>query len=895
MPEAVTDNTQTQNGSTFHLAGYSNLTQIGVGGMATVYSAIQDSFNRKVAIKELLPAYASDPEFAQRFLREAQTVASLSHPHIIPVYDFGQRDGRFYMVMEHMTSGDLAARIKRGLSEDAILTIIGSIASALHFAHEKGFVHRDVKPDNIMFREDGSVVLTDFGIARKQSGENQMTVAGQVLGTPKYMSPEQLQGRELDGRSDIYSLGIMFYEMLCQKVPYDEDDFVALAMLHIQAPIPRLPAQFAKYQNFFERMVAKQPEHRLQSGQEIVKLVQRVRSAKPGAGVAVDSASAAQLRKALQVNEGDLAEESAVKTGSGMRLPREVMIDLQDMDPLLDEGWEAIVNSAFSKLDPAERKYIYGRYIKPKGIIFDAEKKKFFFNGRPSVAVIAEQNLRTPGLQTLAGKLLKTLQVLHTTRDLNIFADMMEGGLSAIDRYNTEENLHIQKEKIALRSAYLDDLVSLVRNAQFDLPDSRRQLTIDSIKTFIIQAYLRHQMQGYRFKTLHLSRLLENENTFLSQMVGREAQIRQCHLVRTPHYLYLVGPVQTVGQDPYSIRRFLQEDTALSGQVIYFNVVALDLQKIDDKTYQDEVMWSVSRIVTLERQLSVAIVDLVKDFEVQQRTVLHPLLLKEISADGTDIEDAIHERLKDYERKLSLLVLGKLPKALLEQAKTRDDFEYLYFNLRNLVIELACDVRDFAAQSTSLWSDKAEEMDFRMMSYLYLLDKRKDSLFVARSTDNSLPPNADPALLMGELNTVVEKSEQEVASLNVKLAEVIREAQKERGAFMRWLDAVTGADKKRITSDDVRAQIASAMRKCMLEIIRLQKRYPLVTVYLEFEGVIDIQVDRRHYALAYGKEGVARLPKLVMIYEDKELFDISAVKQSLVEDLFTNNWRGGTQ
>jgi len=262
----------------FELPGYSDIRQIGAGGMAVVYRATQITFKRQVAVKVLMPAYASDSQFAQRFLREAETVASLSHPHIIPVYDFGQRDGTFYMVMEFLAGGDLMQWIHRGLEEDEILQIISDVASALHFAHEKGYVHRDVKPDNIMFREDNSAVLTDFGIARQQNANNQVTVAGSILGTPKYMSPEQLQGHPVDGRSDIYSLGIMFYEMLTKEVPYQDEEFMVLAMKHLQAPIPKLPIRFSKFQKLFEKMVAKQPENRFQTGLEIVKLIKQYRS-----------------------------------------------------------------------------------------------------------------------------------------------------------------------------------------------------------------------------------------------------------------------------------------------------------------------------------------------------------------------------------------------------------------------------------------------------------------------------------------------------------------------------------------------------------------------------------------------------------------------------------------
>jgi len=151
------------------LPGYSDMRQIGVGGMATVYSATQLSFNRKVAIKVLMPTFTADTEFADRFLREAQIVSSLAHPHIVPVYDFGQRDGTYYIVMEHLAGGDLAKKIRESIPEDAVLQITSDIASALNFAHSKGFIHRDVKPDNVMFREDKSAVLTDFGIARQQN------------------------------------------------------------------------------------------------------------------------------------------------------------------------------------------------------------------------------------------------------------------------------------------------------------------------------------------------------------------------------------------------------------------------------------------------------------------------------------------------------------------------------------------------------------------------------------------------------------------------------------------------------------------------------------------------------------------------------------------------------
>jgi len=251
--------------------------KIGQGGMAEVYLGVQEAFGRKVAIKILTPKTTADEEFAARFLREAKTVAQLSHSNIIPVYDFGSLDGYYYMSMEYLAGGTLNVLLKAGLELEEALRIIEDIASALHFAHSKGIIHRDVKPENIMFREDHSAVLMDFGIAKRKDASDGMTVAGAVMGTPRYMSPEQIGGKELDGRCDIYALGIMFYEMLMKEVPYNSEDYMAVAMMHVRNPIPRLPLRFGRAQHFLERLMAKNVEERFQTGEEVARAARQLR------------------------------------------------------------------------------------------------------------------------------------------------------------------------------------------------------------------------------------------------------------------------------------------------------------------------------------------------------------------------------------------------------------------------------------------------------------------------------------------------------------------------------------------------------------------------------------------------------------------------------------------
>ena len=208
---------------TITVPGYSIARKLGQGGMASVYLATQHSFERDVALKIMSPLLNSDPSFAARFKREARIVAQLSHASIVPVFDVGEHQSCHYLSMEYLSGGDLKQRLLQGEHDLSLaLNVCIALSAALDVAHRKGFVHRDIKPENVLFREDGTPVLTDFGIARALDSGRSMTLAGMLVGTPDYMSPEQVKGLELDGRSDLYSLGIVFFEILTGGVPFKD-------------------------------------------------------------------------------------------------------------------------------------------------------------------------------------------------------------------------------------------------------------------------------------------------------------------------------------------------------------------------------------------------------------------------------------------------------------------------------------------------------------------------------------------------------------------------------------------------------------------------------------------------------------------------------------------------
>ena len=258
------------------IPGYRILRVLGQGGMATVYLAEQESLGRQVALKLLADRYASDPEASERFVREARTAARLVHRHIVGVHDVGSHDGRPYLAMEYLP-GDTVPATRTAPAE--ALQAVREIALALDHAHREGVVHRDIKPENILRRADGSHALAAFGIARTADAAAPMTRVGVTLGTPHYMSPEQLQGKPLDGRADLYSLGVVLYQLLTGALPYQGTDGWSVGVQHISAPIPRLPAELARLQPLVDALMAKDPADRPQTGAEAA---QRIEAAQAG-------------------------------------------------------------------------------------------------------------------------------------------------------------------------------------------------------------------------------------------------------------------------------------------------------------------------------------------------------------------------------------------------------------------------------------------------------------------------------------------------------------------------------------------------------------------------------------------------------------------------------------
>ena len=253
------------------IRGYRFIEKLGATSHSAIYLAERESTGVKLVLKVLqqLPDVADNIGAFDRFLQEYELIAETDHPNIVKIYDLGVSDDHAHIAMEYVSAGDLRRRITAGVTESDAVSYLRQIASALDKIHEVGILHSDLKPGNIMLRSDDSIALIDFGLAKRMRLRMELTDEGEIFGTPYYMSPEQGHGNGVDHRSDIYSLCVIFYEMLTGEKPYRADTAMGIIYLHAQAPIPLLRPRLAKYQSLINMMLAKDPNDRLQSAAEI--------------------------------------------------------------------------------------------------------------------------------------------------------------------------------------------------------------------------------------------------------------------------------------------------------------------------------------------------------------------------------------------------------------------------------------------------------------------------------------------------------------------------------------------------------------------------------------------------------------------------------------------------
>jgi hypothetical protein len=260
------------------IRGHRFVRELAVGGTSAVYLAESERAGEMVVLKVLRDSPTAGDEHTQftRFMQEYELISKVRHPNVVRIFDLGIADDHAYLAMEYFSRGDLRSLIASGLDGSEALSYLAQMAAALEVVHAVGVLHRDLKPGNIMLRADGSVALIDFGLAKHVQVDAEITATGEIFGTPYYMSPEQGHGQQLDERSDLYSLGVIFYEMLMRQKPYVAQSPMAVIYMHANAPIPLLPEDLRQYQQLLNKLLAKDPVHRFSSASALLAKIEEL-------------------------------------------------------------------------------------------------------------------------------------------------------------------------------------------------------------------------------------------------------------------------------------------------------------------------------------------------------------------------------------------------------------------------------------------------------------------------------------------------------------------------------------------------------------------------------------------------------------------------------------------
>jgi hypothetical protein len=260
------------------IRGHRFVRELAIGGTSAVYLAESERAGEMVVLKVLRDSPSAGDEHTQftRFMQEYELISKVRHPNVVRIFDLGIADDHAYLAMEYFPRGDLRSVIASGLDGSEALTYLAQMAAALQVVHAVGVLHRDLKPGNIMLRADDSVALIDFGLAKHVQSDAEITATGEIFGTPYYMSPEQGHGQTLDERSDLYSLGVIFYEMLTRQKPYLAQSPMGVVYMHANAPIPLLPEALRNYQQLINKLLAKDPIHRLASASALLAKIEEL-------------------------------------------------------------------------------------------------------------------------------------------------------------------------------------------------------------------------------------------------------------------------------------------------------------------------------------------------------------------------------------------------------------------------------------------------------------------------------------------------------------------------------------------------------------------------------------------------------------------------------------------
>ena len=563
---------------------------------------------------------------------------------------------------------------------------------------------------------------------------------------------------------------------------------------------------------------------------------------------------------------------------------------LQSIDPIFSDDWRQTLCDIFPKLDKESQNSVFRQLLVPRGIMYDKTSKKFFAQRPISLSdTLALTSSSNDKVMMMANHMLNFLKAPTQGVSILELADKIEAMLDhfdSIELYDAKNEHHLAKK---IRQAFLYDLSHWIDNIEISLAPGLRNLTPDMIRAYFKSVFLKHQIQGWEFRSWDGQDMQELSSERFPVFLQQEAVVRRYVVVETPKYWFLIGPTRLANQNPFSFRRFLFEDSDVSGQYIYLTHVVVEREGVNLPANKANILMQLSRMYTLERSVNEAVKIFINSSKDLLIRYIYPLIRKPLATDGRPIEAIIEERMQNFEKQFSILILNKLPRIFDIALKDINDLEFFYYHLDWLIANVTNCLRDFCLQPLASFSLVAKRTTLRLVSMRMLTHRIRNYL-----NDVTIEAEQKQKLFMAPmqyLDKQLTEVEEEQSTIDILTEEVLYyQKQVETSGFLRRLITPKAPKYSLEELTQYRHQLNENL---FMSIIRLAKDQKQLIVYPEFECNIIIDENFRHYAFIDGELGLTRLPKLLCLPEKRDSFDFQTVRQQINADVFRTNQEWG--
>ncbi|UNT62984.1 MULTISPECIES: hypothetical protein [Acinetobacter] len=564
-------------------------------------------------------------------------------------------------------------------------------------------------------------------------------------------------------------------------------------------------------------------------------------------------------------------------------IPYELRSIANQIDPHLDLYWQENFQNLFSQINLEYREMISNQILQKKSIYWNKADNSFKITKQFNFPNFIE-SIPNLGIKNLAEKILVSCSHLEKYTDALEIASFVEGLLAQINKIDTEENLSLQKYKNEIKTYCIYHIAHIIKNKPIITTESNiRNLDSDVIKVFINEVYLKHQLLQFWFKTVQLRELKQQKNSLFHEFIVQQKQLRQLEIVKTSKYFFCLSqPANNKNINTFSIRRFLTEEKSLVSDIFYLNGVSLNLSKLNDKLYIDNFHSQMEKIVTIEKQIGDEVTNFIEKLQEHNNIALLPLLLRPLDSSGMSMEKVVEERLIEFEKDLILNILEPTALFLKSKINHQDEYDYIYISLREIFSDILNYYHDFQSQPAVLFDNKAKLFFYRLVSWLNLLEKRNKEIFRKQNFEEWNLQSEKMYESINELSLIIK------TSLNNyrETYKAIKELEREISSSNSIISKIFNTKKKK---EDLLLEQHQKLNKikvdAFLDIIRVPKKYPHLTVYLEYESQISVNEKERHYAFSVGNNGISRLPIMIQLPEDKSKFNLNEIHNNLSFDI----------